>query len=435
MHVQSDQKQAADLGTLDRSSEEAKGDGKLLVTCGLTHAALAAGGVLPAICLVQIASQFHLSDAQCGLMFATGPTVTLLTLPLFGLLGERWGKRGLLVVGLILLTLGLLLTRSANAFPLLLIGAATMGLASAIIDALVSPLVMDIFPIRTAPAMNLIHACFQLGLVVTAIFGGLYLSCLGNWRGTFWPVIGLSVGLAIAFATTRFPAALLRSSPAGVLDLLRQRPFWLCAVVIAVSGGVEAGVISWVPTFLQRRFDWTLAEGLLTHQFGLAQPKPLMGSLGLVLFASPMVLGRWFYGSIAERAGHLATLFVSCLVSAVALVALGQAETASFSVFCLMLLGLALSGMWPTILAYSGKTIHASLPTLFSLLAMAGLLGVSVCSWAIGQMADRIGLQAGLSALVVPMLAGMIALLALAKIASSDTADHYGPHPARPDGE
>jgi fucose permease len=148
-----------------------------------------------------------------------------------------------------------------------------------------------------------------------------------------------------------------------------------------------------------------------------------MGSLGLALFASPMVLGRWFYGSIAERYGHLATLFASCLVSAIALVALGQAETASFSILCLMLLGLALSGMWPTILTYSGDTIHASLPTLFSLMAMAGLLGVSVCSWAIGQLADRFGLQAGLSALVLPVLVGMAALLALAKITPSDTAD------------
>ena len=163
----------------------------------------------------------------------------------------------------------------------------------------------------------------------------------------------------------------------------------------------------------------TVAEGLLTQQLGLVDPKPLIGSLGLALFAGPMVLGRWFYGSIAERYGHLTTLFVSCLISAIALVALGQAETASFSILCLMLLGLALSGMWPTILTYAGDTIHASLPTLFSLMAMAGLLGVSVCSWAIGQMADRYGLQAGLSALVVPVLASMAALLVLSKIVRS----------------
>ena len=88
-----------------------------------------------------------------------------------------------------------------------------------------------------------------------------------------------------------------------------------------------------------------------------------------------------------------------------------------------MLLGLAMSGMWPTILTYSGDTIHASLPTLFSLMAMAGLLGVSVCSWTIGQLADRCGLHAGLSALVLPVLVAMAALLVLEKITAAGAAD------------
>jgi MFS family permease len=166
---------------------------------------------------------------------------------------------------------------------------------------------------------------------------------------------------------------------------------------------------------LQLRFDFTMAERWLTSQWGLSHPKPFLGSLGVVLVASPMILGRWFYGSIAERIGHLKILFASCLVSVIALIALGQAESATFSIGCFMLLGLALSGVWPTILAYSGEIIHASLPTLFSLMAMAGLLGVSLCSWAIGQLAERFGLQVGMSALALPALLGMAAIVGLSR--------------------
>lgn len=118
MHVQTNQEQASESSKDDCS----KGKHGLLATCGLSHAALAAGGVLPAICLVQIAAQFDLSDAQCGLMFAVGPTITLFTLPLFGLLAERYGKQVLLVLGLGLLALGLLLIRNASEFyPLLVV--------------------------------------------------------------------------------------------------------------------------------------------------------------------------------------------------------------------------------------------------------------------------------------------------------------------------
>jgi predicted MFS family arabinose efflux permease len=115
MQTQSDQEETYD-------SQEQRGNNKLLATCGLTHAALASGGVLPAICLVQIAAQFHLNDARSGLIFAVGPTVTMLTLPMVGLLGERWGKRGLLIAGLCLLAVGLWLIRSSGDFSMLLMG-------------------------------------------------------------------------------------------------------------------------------------------------------------------------------------------------------------------------------------------------------------------------------------------------------------------------
>ena len=403
----------ADSTTLPRAAQPDGNRRILLVNSGCMFATFASANVLPAICLVQIAAQFGLSDAQCGLLFAVGPMITFVALPLFGLLAERLGKQWLLAGGLALLAVALEIYRVADGYALLLLGSATMGVASAVFDALASPLVVDLYPRRTAPVMNLIHCCFQIGLVLTAVGVGIYLARGGLWTGAFLPATLLAVLLAVVFASARFPPAVEREAPHGVASLLRQGPFWLCAVGMAVAGGVEAGVVNWVSSFLQREFDLTAAGRFLTEHLALAEPEPLLGAGGIALFSGPMIVGRWFYGSIAERFGYRPTLLASCGISALALGGLGLTTTATASVIWLAILGLALSGMWPTILAYASATISARPPTLFALLSMAGLLGVAGCSWGIGRAADAFGLQAGLTLLILPVLAGLAAFAAL----------------------
>ena len=63
-------------------------------------------------------------------------------------------------------------------------------------------------------------------------------------------------------------------------------------------------------------------------------------------------------------------------------------------------------------------------PTLFALLSMAGLLGVAGCSWGIGRAADTFGLQAGLTLLILPVLAGLAACAALPRSGGSQPIDH-----------
>jgi len=366
---------------------------------------------------VQIAEEFQLSNARCGLIFATGAVVTLVTLPPFGILAERLGKRVLLTVGLALLLMGLAVFRAAPNYPVLLFASALLGVASSIIEALISPLVADLSPRRTAPPMNLVHACYQGGLVIVAVGAGAHLAVGGAWRAAFWPVMIVSALLALVFAVTPFPPALAPEAAHSVARLLRQPPFWLCAVVIAAAGGVEVGVTNWVASFFQREFDLAGAGARLAVRFGLIDPGPLLGGLGLALFAAPMVVGRWFYGSVAERYGYIRTLLASSLASMVALGGLGWSSTPVASLLWLSVLGLAVSGMWPTVLTYAQSIVPAGPATLFALLAMAGLLGVAGCSWGIGRIADSFGLHRGLTALGIPALVAVVALTLLARAA------------------
>ena len=408
------QSSSAEALTADTPVETEVHRYRLLAASGLSCGALASGGNLPAICLVQIAATFQLTDAQSGFFFAIAPTITLVTLPIFGLLGEKWGKQSFLVASLLLLAVAMFAYQSATSYTHLLLGSVALGLSCSVIDALVSPLVVDLYPKRTAPAMNLIHCCFQTGIVATAILAGLYLAQGGDWHKTFLPLLILGIVLAIVLAITKFPAAVEHASPEGLVKLLINRDFWLCSVVIAMAGGVEAGILNWVSSFLQRAFDLEATSNWLSANYGLNDPAPLLGAMGLVLFAAPMVFGRWFYGSIAERIGYVRVLIISCTICAISLVGLWLASSASVSIFWLALLGLAISGVWPTLLILAGQTIPANPPTLFSILAMAGLAGVGICSWGVGIVAEFTGeIQNGLGALILPVIASIIALALL----------------------
>ena len=198
---------------------------RLLGVAGLSSGLLAGGGVLPAVCLVQIAAQFQLTDEQCGRFFAVAPTITLVTLPIFGLLGERFGKQGILALGLALLAIAMAFYYTATSFSLLLMGSTALGLSCSIIDALISPLTVDLFPYRTGPMMNLVHCCFQIGIVVCALLGGLYLSRQGDWNAMFLPLMIMAAIMAVAFACSHFPAAQEHSTPMRVAELLGSGAF------------------------------------------------------------------------------------------------------------------------------------------------------------------------------------------------------------------
>ena len=385
---------------------------RLLAGGSLSHAALAAGQVLPGICLVQLADDFRLSDSECGVFLAIAPTISLLTLPVFGRLSEHIGKRLLLAVGLTLLACAMACYGTASSFSLMVVGSLLLGVAGAIVDGLVSPLVVDLFPYRSAPIMNLVHCCFQIGIVVVAFGAGYFLSNEGLWRRTFLPVLAVSVVAAATFTFTRFPSAVLHVEPLRLTRLIISGRFWMCAIVIFMAGGVESGILAWVPAFLQR-FDLSTLGHWLADALHLSDPKPLLGALGVALFAAPMVVGRWVYGQLAERFGYIRTLMLSCVICLICLIGLGLAQSAGGSIVWLSLLGLALSGVWPTLLIVAGTAIHANTPTLFSLLAMFGLAGISICNWGVGQLANAYGLQIGLSALVSPVVLSIAALAAL----------------------
>ena len=78
--------------------------------------------------------------------------------------------------------------------------------------------------------------------------------------------------------------------------------------------------------------------------------------------------------------------------------------TPAATIAALAVLGLAVSGLWPTVLALAGDRFPTAGASMYSLLSAAGNLGGLVGPLVIGLVAERWGLRSGMAVLVVAPL-------------------------------
>lgn len=139
---------------------------------------------------------------------------------IWGPLSDRFGRRPVLVAGLLLYALFALLAALATSFPMLLAARAAQGGAAAATRVLVTSIVRDRFEGATmARVMSLTFMVFMLMPVLAPSFGQAVL-LFADWRAIFWGLALWGVGM-LAWAWLRLPET---------LDPANRRPISVRAV-------------------------------------------------------------------------------------------------------------------------------------------------------------------------------------------------------------
>jgi len=176
---------------------------------------------------------------------------------------------------------------------------------------------------------------------------------------------------------------------AGFGALLRDGRFLAAMLCIALYSGAEVGVWAWLPALLA-------SEGRAPAEAGLAS----------ALFWAGMSAGRLACARLsrrfrAGRTGAVLALTASLIASSRLLAASPVAATAAA-------LGLALSGVWPAIVAVGAGRREASPGAALALLVAAGGLGGAALSRVMAAAA-----AAGMGQLVLGLPAAALALVAM----------------------
>jgi EmrB/QacA subfamily drug resistance transporter len=239
-------------------------------------------------------------------------------MPLYGKLGDRFGRRRMLLAAVAIFVAGATLCATATSMTMLIMFRAVQGLGGgglmvgpqAVIGEIVSPR-------ERGRYLGYIGAAYVVAAVGGPVLGGLIVEALG-WRWIFalYPPIG-AVAFAVLAITLRLPRPTARPpiDYAGALSLAAavigvvlfgqtRHPAWALLVVVAAAGWLLSAQFAADPILPLRLF----------RDRGFAIPVAISFLVGFALFGTLTYLPAYLqvaHGLSASRAGLVVTALMA----------------------------------------------------------------------------------------------------------------------------
>ena len=358
---------------------------------------MAVTAVIIGINLPEISAEFNMNFSAGGALETARSGIIFLVLLLAGLLAQRWGKKTFLSLGLYSLAGGLLLASFAQSYTALLFAVLLLGIGAGSSEALLNPLITDIHPAESGRYLNLGHAFYPFGIVLSALLFGELLTRGYSWRLSFQVAALLALAVAILFTVLRFPPSQRENGSyfGQVGAILTMGGFWLFAAVILLGGAVEAALTFWSRTYV---------ETYLSNV-------PRAGAVAVVVFAGAMAIGRFIAAWLANRFSLNTIMVASAVLGIIVSALIPFATSLTWFYLLLAFAGLATACFWPTILAEADDYLDVNTTILFITLACVGIIGFGFTPWLMGIIGDFTNLRAGF--MIIPILYGLLTAVLL----------------------
>lgn len=261
----------------------------------MTIAPFAIDAYLPAF--GQMGAELTASPAQLQQTLSAYMLGNALTVPIVGAVSDSYGRRRVLLVGLLLFTLTSIGAALAPSLSWLIAFRFLQGMASSGGNVIGRAVVRDLFAADQAQqVLSLSMTFFALAPAVAPLIGGALLG-VGDWRAIFWFLAALGATIAVAVLTI-----LPESLPVGARQRFAPRNLWagyrqiapnrkFLLLMLATSApfhGMFIYIVS-APAFLPKHF------GLAPEQFWVLFALLVAGMMGGSAIASRLA------GRIAPR--------------------------------------------------------------------------------------------------------------------------------------
>jgi len=291
---------------------------------------------------------------------AAGLTLTLMFRPvgalLFGWLADRFGRRRILMIDIVLFAVLELASAFAPSLTVLLILRGAFGIAMGGEWGLGSSLVMETVPARSRGVISgILQEGYALGYLLAAIVYGLFFDLIG-WRGMF--AVGIVPALLVIYirmGVKESPAwEQMRHRPNRiglVKSLLRNWKLFLYVVLLMTAFNFFShGTQDLYPTFLQKQ-----------HLF----PTHLVSALSIVANVGAITGGVCF-GAWSQKIGRRKAIIIAALAALPVIPLWAFASTPLLLGAGAFLIQVAVQGAWGVIPAHlnelSPPEIRATFP-------------------------------------------------------------------------
>ncbi|HEU5101655.1 MAG TPA: MFS transporter [Roseiflexaceae bacterium] len=326
---------------------------------------LAAGIMLAGLgpTLPLLARQIGQDIAVLGGMFTAISLGIILAQFGAGRASARFGQPVVLAAGMLLMVAGGLGVTLGPSLPALLAGALLFGIGFGGVLAAGNLLVAQLFPARSAAALNGVNLFFGVGSMVGPALAGLAGARLGLPQAALWAGAGLQ--LALAPIVLGYAARPVAQAAASRAEHQPARPVsgWLLGLLLLIYIGTEVGFSGWLTVYM-------LAGGNLT---------PAAAALVVSGFWLALTLGRTLGALLGMRvsARRLLTLSLLGMFSGALPLVLGVGNQA-ISIAGVLCLGLSCGPVFPTVLAIVATTARNSAATTSLVLAVGNGGGLIV---------------------------------------------------------
>lgn len=392
---------------------------------------------------------FEISDARFGLFGTLFFLVYLATAPVFGYLGDRFPRRGILALGALLWSAATVSSALAPSYLWLLLARGMVGIGEASFGTISPAFLADLFPVERR---GRVMAIFYLTIPAGAALAYLVAAWIGEERGwrhafTLVGLPGLLLALPIFFLREPIRGSMDASEPedpspertthgtfsywsrmvhvvSSYRELIRIRSYLFTNLGYAALTFAIGGMAFWMPRYLET------VKGI-----SFEESNRLTGSIvALAGFFGTLVGG--FAGDLLMRRTRRAYLLLSGagVLAAIpfALVAIFSGDRNVFSpalagsVFCLFLN----TGLLNAVLV-SVSPARLRSTAVAANIVIIHVLGDAPSPLLIGWLSDLYSLQVGILLAVVAMLVSGVLLLTGSRTLSADIERIAGnPRPA-----
>lgn len=361
-------------------------------------------GLLVPSLLRVIKGDFAQTDAGLGLLYLVSALFFAVGALSTGLLSERLGRRLVLPLAALLMTVGLAALAMAPAWSVLLVGVGLAGFGSGAIDAGVNGVVMDLSISGKGSALNRLHLFYSVGALAAPLVIGQVVALGVDWRilaaGTGVAALVMVLPMrAVGSVPPRRRAASLvpvLAGPDGAAAEPKDRaaepdlrlPLAILGAAIACYVATELGVSSWLVGFL-------------------ADEPMSVATLGLGLFWVGHASGRLAAVRFADRFDPIRLTTACALAGGVALATAVHGPAGAPRLAAFALTGFALGPVWPMVMTVGGTLFPHRAATVSGLLTASGVVGSVLYPPFMGLISSLAGLGAGMTgAAVLAVVAG-----------------------------
>ena len=336
-----------------------------------------------AVAAIDIERTFHLSDAELGLLLATGIVAATAIAAVGGIVTDRWGAGVTLARALIIW--GSLLAVEAFAphiglfAPAFTLAIAAGGLVDVVINVTAASALAH-EPSRLVKFHGLWNGACVLGAVATGITLRLGASWRVVWAGL--AVAAIVDGLVTYRARVPEPEPVEHPSMIRALIGLRHEGLTVLALVFAASAMVEGGISTWGVLYLRAQVGLGVLAGVGAYVVGN----------GLA------TLTRLGSGGVVSSLGTRRTVVLGAAITAVGIATEVVCRVPFIAAAGLAAASLGISVVWPLLIAdVSNEARHPALA--IGGVTAAGYLGMVAGPPLVGTVSGAFGRPTGLMVL------------------------------------